>query len=185
LLAGWFALEDIHEEAGRFYVLPKSHTLSFELSDDEKKMNSRYVKKLMSYVDSHQDEISAPALQKGDVLFWNSGTIHGALKTLNQKHSRKSLTGHYLPSQYQFGNLYRVDPKVVEYATHEGMNYRLDRRSNSPFNNELEEQMEWYLLKEPKTSSETSLGKKFRLDWGGKVYKVVRKIKKLLENPKG
>lgn len=185
LLAGWFALEDIHEEAGRFYVLPKSNTLSFELSDDEKKMNSKYVKKVMSHLDSHQSDIYAPALQKGDVLFWNSRTIHGALKTLNQKYSRKSLTGHYLPSQYQFGSLYGVDPKVVEYATYEGMNYRLAQRSNSPFNNELDEQLEWYLLQEPKRSDKTSLGKEIRLRWGGKVHKVVRGIRKLLDNPKG
>lgn len=184
LLAGWFALEDIHEEAGRFYVLPKSHTLTFELSDDEKKMNSKYVKKVMSHLDSHQNDIYTPALQKGDVLFWNSRTIHGALKTLNQKYSRKSLTGHYLPSQHQFGSLYGVAPKVVEYATYEGMNYRLAQRSNSPFNNELDEQLEWYLLQEPKRSDKTSLGKEVRLRWGGKVHKVVRGIRKLLDNPK-
>ncbi len=45
LLAGWFALEDIHEEAGRFYVLPKSHRVDLDLTIDEKASNAPYMKK--------------------------------------------------------------------------------------------------------------------------------------------
>jgi phytanoyl-CoA hydroxylase len=125
LLAGWFALEDIHEEAGRFYVLPKSHMIDFDLTEDEKIANAPYVAKLKNYIDSHKDDIYAPALQKGDVLFWNSRTIHGSTKTLNLQYSRKSLTAHYLPSKYEFGNRYATSPGIVDYASYEGMNYRL------------------------------------------------------------
>jgi phytanoyl-CoA hydroxylase len=183
LIAGWFALEDIHEEAGRFYVLPKSHTVNFDLTDDEKKMNSRYVKTVRRYVDSHQSDIYAPYLQKGDVLFWNSRTIHGSLKTLDPQYSRKSLTGHYLPSQYQFGNLYAKSPKVVEYAKHESMNYRLVHRSNSPYKDEFEEQMEWHLVKEAISSGdEKAMGQNWRLRWGPKIYRVARRIKNLLNS---
>lgn len=125
LLAGWFAMEDIHEEAGRFYVLPKSNTVDFELTDDEKISNAPYVKKLKEYIASHKKEIHAPALKKGDVLFWNSRTVHGSLETINPKYSRKSLTAHYLPSQYQFGTRYKEAPYEVDYAMYEGMKYRL------------------------------------------------------------
>jgi phytanoyl-CoA hydroxylase len=125
LLAGWFALEDIHEEAGRFYVLPKSHRVELDLTDDEKASNTPYMKKLKEYVELHQNEINAPALKKGDVLFWNSGTVHGSLKTTNPKYSRKSLTAHYLPSQYPSGSRYAEKPSVIDYGVYQGMKYRL------------------------------------------------------------
>ena len=125
LLAGWFALEDIDEEAGRFYVLPKSNHVELELTEDEKVSNGPYMKKLKNYVEAHQEEIYAPALKKGDVLFWNSGTIHGSLETKNPKYSRKSLTAHYLPAQYQSGSRYAISPSVIDYGVYEGMKYRL------------------------------------------------------------
>ena len=125
LLAGWFALEDIQEEAGRFYVLPKSHRVELDLTDDEKVSNTPYMKKLKDYVEQHQNEIYAPALKKGDVLFWNSGTVHGSLATLNPKYSRKSLTAHYLPSQYPSGSRYADKPSMIDYGVYEGMKYRL------------------------------------------------------------
>lgn len=125
LLAGWFALEDIHEEAGRFYVLPKSHRVELDLTNDEKASNAPYMKKLKEYVELHQNEINTPALKKGDVLFWNSGTVHGSRKTINPQYSRKSLTAHYLPSQYQSGSRYAEKPSVIDYGVYEGMKYRL------------------------------------------------------------
>ncbi|AFZ19332.1 phytanoyl-CoA dioxygenase family protein [Allocoleopsis franciscana] len=125
LLAGWFALEDIHEEAGRFYVLPKSHRVELDLTADEKASNSPYMKKLKEYVELHQNEIYAPALKKGDVLFWNSGTVHGSFPTLNPQYSRKSLTAHYLPSQYPSGSRYAEKPSIIDYEVYQGMQYRL------------------------------------------------------------
>jgi phytanoyl-CoA hydroxylase len=125
LLAGWFALEDITEQAGRFYVLPKSHRLELKLTEDEKASNAPYMKKLREYVEQHQNEVYAPALKKGDVLFWNSGTVHGSLETLNPMHSRKSLTAHYLPSQYPSGSRYAEKPSLINYGDYEGMKYRI------------------------------------------------------------
>lgn len=125
LLAGWFALEDIYEEAGQFYVLPKSHRLDFDLTDDEKISNAPYVRKLKEYVASHKNDIHAPTLKKGDVLFWNSRTVHGSLETINPKYSRKSLTAHYLPSQYHFGARYEESPRKMNYGTYAGMKYAL------------------------------------------------------------
>lgn len=110
LLAGWFALEDTQEAAGRFYVLPKIHLIDFDLTADEQVSTHVYVNKINEYVDTHAHEINAPALEKGDVLFWNSLTIHGSLPTQDSKYFRKSLTAHYLPSQYQFGSCYAVIP---------------------------------------------------------------------------
>jgi phytanoyl-CoA hydroxylase len=121
LLAAWIALEDIHEDAGRFFVIPGSHRLV--LHDPDMKMpHSEWLARVRRYVDTHQTQVRAPALQRGDVLFWNSRTIHGSLKTLDSRHSRKSLTAHFLPSTMQFGNLFTTKP-WVNYERHEGHLY--------------------------------------------------------------
>ena len=124
-MAGWFALEDIKDEAGKFYVLSGSHKVDFDLTEDEKISNYLYVQRLKQYLKENKNLIHAPALQKGDVLFWNSATVHGSLPTLNPEFSRKSLTGHYLPSKFEFGKRYQIAPSKVNYAIYEGMRYRV------------------------------------------------------------
>ena len=42
-------------------------------------------------------ECEAPALKKGDVLFWHGKTIHGSLPTTQPQYSRSSFTAHYMP----------------------------------------------------------------------------------------
>jgi phytanoyl-CoA hydroxylase len=154
LLAGWFALEDINEEAGRFYVLPKSNKVELDLTEDEIAANTPYVKKLKKYIDSRQSDIYAPALKKGDVLFWNSRTVHGSLETKNPKHSRKSLTAHYLPSQYKSGSRYAKYPAVIDYGIYKGMKYALTpnkRKFYSP-TNKIRADLSHFVTNQPKLS---------------------------------
>jgi phytanoyl-CoA hydroxylase len=42
-------------------------------------------------------ECFAPALKKGDVMFWHGKTIHGSLATTQPQFSRSSFTAHYMP----------------------------------------------------------------------------------------
>jgi phytanoyl-CoA hydroxylase len=131
LLAGWFALEDIPEDAGRFFVYPGSNRMTIDLTPAEEVSNDLYLKKVDAFMKPHWQEISAPALQKGDVLFWHSRTIHGSLKTRDERYSRRSLTAHYMPSTCEFGNSRgRVTP--VLYRLHDGMPYRYIDRRYSP-----------------------------------------------------
>jgi phytanoyl-CoA hydroxylase len=131
LLAGWFALEDIQEQAGRFYVFPKSHKITFDLNKDEAVSNEAYLKKIAKWFEENKSSLRAPALKKGDVLFWNSKTIHGALPTTNGAYSRKSLTAHYLPSGFKFGNMWGELAKPIEYFDYKGMNCRLNEKQYS------------------------------------------------------
>ncbi len=131
LLAGWFALEDIDEKAGRFFVVPGSNQLQFELTDDERVSTIAYVKRIRQYLDRNQIQVFAPALKKGDVLFWNSRTIHGSLPTQDPRFSRKSLTAHYIPAELEFGNFQGV-PFHVDYGAFEGMEFRLNPKIYSP-----------------------------------------------------
>jgi len=122
LIAAWIALEDIDEKAGRFYVLPKS-IKNFDFhSDNPNLSHSQWLERIKKYVDANQNDIKAPDLKKGDVLFWNSRTVHGALATIDPRFSRKSLTAHYIPSGYKFGNLFKTKD-YINYKTYKGVNF--------------------------------------------------------------
>jgi phytanoyl-CoA hydroxylase len=117
LVGSWIALEDIHEDAGRFFVL--TGTQRVELHDDNLP-HSAWIARMRQFMDTHQELIRVPALRKGDVLFWNSGLIHGALAGKNDQHSRRSLTAHFMPSSMTFGNLFTTKPWVQyeQYGNH-------------------------------------------------------------------
>jgi phytanoyl-CoA hydroxylase len=119
LIASWIALENIEETAGRFYIIPKSTNVELH-SDIPNISHSKWISRIKEYVAANQDRIVAPALNKGDVLFWNSRTIHGALPTINRKFSRKSLTAHYIPSNYKFGNLFTTKD-YISYKIYKGI----------------------------------------------------------------
>lgn len=132
LVAAWIALEDIDEKAGRFYVLPQ--TMDVDLHSDTADLpHSQWLQRMRQYVDEHPDRIHAPAIKKGDVLFWSSRTIHGALPTIDSKFSRKSLTAHYLPCEYAFGNLF-VRKDFIQYQEYNGMKYYRNQPDYSVFN---------------------------------------------------
>jgi phytanoyl-CoA hydroxylase len=98
ITAAWIALEDINEKAGRFCVAPKSQDFFLDLTDDEIKNSNKYEKRIANLITEKNIDLVAPILRKGDVLFWNSGTIHGSLKTQDESFSRKSFTCHFVPN---------------------------------------------------------------------------------------
>jgi phytanoyl-CoA hydroxylase len=126
LTAAWIALEDIKEEAGRFYVLPGSHKTVFELNDEELEDADKYENKVRDYIDKNTNIILAPELKKGDVLFWNSGTIHGSHKIIDSKYSRKSITAHYIPEEFDFvHNRYSNEIRDYETLTYNNVKCRI------------------------------------------------------------
>jgi len=130
LLAGWFALEDIDERAGRFFVMPKSQTVDLH-SDTPGLLHEDWQKRVADYMAAHPEQVYAPALNKGDVLFWNSRTIHGSLRTQDPAFSRKSLTAHYMPSEFKFGNLFLTKENLT-YKTYQGMKFYRTQQDYTP-----------------------------------------------------
>lgn len=122
LIAAWIALEDIAEEAGRFYVMPKSFEHADFHRDTPDLSHNDWLKRIRAYFEANQDDIKAPALKKGDVLFWSSKTVHGALPTQDERFSRKSLTAHYIPSEYNFGNLFTTKDYIA-YKSYNGVEF--------------------------------------------------------------
>lgn len=132
LIAAWIALEDIDERAGRFYVLPGSQRNDFGAKAPGR-THAQWQAAIRAHLDAHRGEVSAPALHAGDVLLWNSRTVHGSLPTLDPAFSRKSLTAHYLPNGFEFGNLFSVKPNI-SYKDHQGTRYYRNQPDFSQWN---------------------------------------------------
>lgn len=136
LVGAWFALEDIDEDAGRFYVVPGSHKLKFH---EEKNIGHKeWIAKIGEFVKSNESDVQAPALKKGDVLVWASSTVHGSLPNKNPALSRKSLTAHYLPTELQYGNLF-IDKPWIEYKEKDGKLFHANQPEYSLKNHTLAE----------------------------------------------
>jgi phytanoyl-CoA hydroxylase len=105
MAAAWIAIEDIETRAGRFFVCPGSHKFKLDEHGLENNIAEHHEVYISSVVDKIRQlnlQIRAPALQKGDVLFWNALTIHGSLNTQDPLHSRSSITCHAIPASRKF-----------------------------------------------------------------------------------
>ncbi len=100
----WVAAEDIHPDAGRFYVLPRSH--HYIVPGEEQDPNGAEYKELMeNFARSGTLDRVSPLLMQGDVLLWNSLIVHGSLPTTNPLYARRSFTAHYVPQSHQHDKL--------------------------------------------------------------------------------
>ena len=52
-------------------------------------------------------------MKRGDVLFWASSLIHGSIEGSDLRKSRLSITAHYIPKGFGFGN--RSEPLQQAY----------------------------------------------------------------------
>ena len=105
MVAGWIALEDIKANAGRFFVCPKSHLHDYASMDLENiitKNHTAYIKNIVKIVKENNFSVKAPKLDKGDILLWNSLTIHGSLDSQSETNSRSSITFHVIRSSSKF-----------------------------------------------------------------------------------
>jgi phytanoyl-CoA hydroxylase len=121
LIAAWIALEDVDERAGRFYVMRDSQSVNLH-HDLETLTHRAWLERMAAWHEQHQDSLVAPALRKGDVLFWNSSTIHGSLPTQDGRFSRKSATAHYIPEGAVFGNLFKTKD-YIKLKDYRGMKF--------------------------------------------------------------
>lgn len=113
MIAVWYALEDIQEDAGCFFVLPGSH--KGKVIERENTTNfsdhDNFVKAINELIAEGNYEYRSFPLNKGDVIFWHPYTIHGAFNNQNPHHSRKSLTAHYYPGHLK--SFYASKPPVL------------------------------------------------------------------------
>ncbi len=105
MAAAWIAMEDITATAGRFFICPQSHRIDLgrqsyatNIADN----HEVYIRSVVDMIIERNLPIRAPCLRKGDVLFWNSWTIHGSLDSQDPAHSRASVTCHAIPESHRF-----------------------------------------------------------------------------------
>lgn len=127
LLGAWIALEDIAEDAGRFFVYPRSHLLGTDAlagadayrayaeqviatsraqagadpvrTAVERASVRRWIRRI---VDDAGLTPHAPPLAAGDVVLWTSRTLHGSHPPRRDDHSRHSITAHYLTAAARY-----------------------------------------------------------------------------------
>lgn len=104
MTAGWLALENIEADAGRFFICPKSHKISLNKQNIRNNIatnHDKYIKEVVSIIKSRSMSIKAPYMEAGDILFWNSKTIHGSLDSQSKTNSRSSITFHAIPESHK------------------------------------------------------------------------------------
>ncbi|MFO1070019.1 MAG: phytanoyl-CoA dioxygenase family protein [Geminicoccaceae bacterium] len=106
------AVEDIEAGAGRFFVCRGTHRLPDppDLAAIAEHPNATAYKRHMARLAEALAPVTvAPALRRGDAIFWSGLTIHGSLPTTTPEHSRRSLTAHWIPA----GERYRWERRTV------------------------------------------------------------------------
>jgi phytanoyl-CoA hydroxylase len=96
MVGAWIALEDIHPQAGRFYIYPKSHQIKVPNAQHIVLDRAKYEEVILQTIADQGLTCKVPALRKGDVLFWHGDTIHGSLPTTDSAFSRSSYTAHFI-----------------------------------------------------------------------------------------
>jgi phytanoyl-CoA hydroxylase len=94
LVGVWIALEDIEETAGPFCIYSNSDTSKLDPLDfDFENLDSDFNFK-SAFPNAVRYDFTAGA---GDILIWDSLSIHGALLPDNEAKTRKSITAHFYP----------------------------------------------------------------------------------------
>lgn len=117
MAGAWIALEPIAAEAGRFFVCPHSHKLELDRHSLENNIADNHEVYIASVVEKIRQQglaIRAPRLETGDVLFWNSRTIHGSLDSQHASSARSSVTCHAIPAQDRFK---QMQSRIIEVPT--------------------------------------------------------------------
>ena len=138
MTAVWIAVEDIHPGAGRFYVYPRSHLVDMAKNGGDFDIafhHDRYKKLVLDVIERHHLVCHAPALRKGDVLFWAARTIHGSLPTLGGR-SRSSFTGHFVPSSTRLLQ-FQTRPRRMRIRPVNGVPVHHPKDQNLPWNRAL------------------------------------------------
>lgn len=120
MAAAWIALEPISATAGRFFICPGSHLIDLGrqgFNNNIADNHDVYIRSVVSKIQELRLPIRAPLLEQGDVLFWNSWTIHGSLNSQDPVHARSSITCHAIPDSHRFlqlqTRLKRLNPPAV------------------------------------------------------------------------
>ena len=95
LVGVWIALEDIEYSAGPFCLFTNSDTKKLKPEDFDFDNIEDDIDFKQQYPEAKRFDFTA---RKGDILVWDSFTIHGALLPKDESMTRKSITAHFYPT---------------------------------------------------------------------------------------
>ncbi|MGH9551105.1 MAG: phytanoyl-CoA dioxygenase family protein, partial [Terriglobales bacterium] len=125
LNSAWIALEDIHQDAAHFFVIPESIDFLTLLPKELIKHQQRYEEKMWEVIrENYGGNIVRPEMKKGDVIVWNSRLIHGSTGGSDASKTRRSMTAAYLPAGLAFGNQFQQQSgPIFMKLPHQAMSY--------------------------------------------------------------
>jgi phytanoyl-CoA hydroxylase len=133
MTGAWIALEDIAPGAGRFYVYPRSHLIDIAPNRGDLDIafhHDRYKQHVVELIAAHGLTLQAPALRRGDVLFWSPKTIHGSQETTEPQHSRSSITAHLLAASSELVQFQRRRRRLAP-VTINGVQVHMPKNQNA------------------------------------------------------
>lgn len=105
LVAAWFALEDIHPDAGPLRYVPGSHRMPWyrfstgdvvfhdpRVTADER---AAALEHLDQQIEKRGHKVQPALPRKGQVFLWHGSLVHGGSPVVNEALTRKSLVIHY------------------------------------------------------------------------------------------
>jgi phytanoyl-CoA hydroxylase len=95
LVGVWIALEDIEYSAGPFCIYTNSDSKKVKPEDFDFDNIENDINFKNQYPSAKRFDFTA---KKGDILIWDSLTIHGALLPKDDSMTRKSITAHFYPT---------------------------------------------------------------------------------------
>lgn len=96
MVGACFALENMVDQAGTFFVVPGSHRVR-PLDQSVHKDHEGFRKATLQFVADHGFRRQGIALNKGDVILWHPFLVHGAFSNVDPRFSRKAFTSHFFP----------------------------------------------------------------------------------------
>ena len=94
-----------------------------------------YINEIVSIIKLRNMNIKAPHMNSGDILFWNSRTVHGSLDSQSKINSRSSITLHAIPETHK---LMQFQSRLRDLETDDLKNSLIHRpKDQSKFINRL------------------------------------------------
>lgn len=119
LFAGtWFALEDVHEDAGPLQYYPGGHKMVIDPGtaadhSDIPRTFSAYTDRISAEIDRLKIPKHTALIRKGDAFIWHPELPHGGTKIASPGRTRKSMVFHCSPeseTMYGCNEFFGVDP---------------------------------------------------------------------------
>ena len=133
LAACWIALEDVNPGSGELIYMPGSHRFPdfnfgakrkhWNRDVDGENIHECYLKWLYEEGTRRGLEVKSFLPHKGDVLIWHADLAHGSHPITDSKLSRKSLVGHFCPSQSCHPDHFEFMPKRSIIKSYKEIDY--------------------------------------------------------------